>query len=59
MTFEQYLIAKSLEKAKVELIKEAIMADFFLTPQQKVDLVNFTDTLAKLKDFFDALSKRY
>ena len=59
MTFEQYLIAKSLEKARVELIKEAIIADFILTPQQKIDLVNFTDTIATLKDFFDMLSTRY
>lgn len=59
MTFEQYLSSKCLGKAKIEIIKEAIMRDFILSSQQKSELINFIDTLAQLKDFFDTLTLGY
>ena len=59
MTFEQYISSKCLEKAKIELIKEAIMIDFTLSNQQRAELINFIDNIAQLKDFFDALTMGY
>lgn len=59
MTFEQYISSKCLEKAKIEIIKEAIMIDFILSSQQKSELINFIDNIAQLKDFFDTLTMGY
>lgn len=33
--------------------------DFYLSDQQRTELINFIDTLGQLKDFFDALTMGY
>lgn len=54
MNLHEYILYKSLEKASIENIKQAIRNDMSLSFQQKTTWLNIIDSYSIAKDIKDA-----
>ena len=56
MNLNNYIIQKSLEKAKAEILKQIVFNDSNLSNQQKENFLNVIDSYSKVSDIKDILT---